>query len=275
MTLRFAMMHAPQLARYPVAFDAVAEGILMEGGDAQMVDERTLFLGIGQRTDPRAAPKLARALDLDVVAVHVSETDFLTRSPDNMGPPSVARLRALFLHLDTFFTHVDHRHVLTLPWLLEMEHAGKDPLSRFIEGARADLAVDAGDAGKALKFLKDFGKVSIYQAGSGEKVEMEEELKLLDYMRTKDYRITYVGGESPAEGKDAFDHFMRVTLNELRQQASNVVATSPRNVIAYDGTPRTKAALEQDGIAVGTFPARELWPQSGGPHCLTMPLERL
>ena len=50
---------------------------------------------------------------------------------------------------------------------------------------------------------------------------------------------------------------------------------TPGRVIAYAGNPATRAALEADGIAVETFPARELWAWHGGPHCLTQPLERM
>ena len=63
-------------------------------------------------------------------------------------------------------------------------------------------------------------------------------------------------------------------LPEHEHQAANVVATSPGNVIAYEGATQTHAALRRAGIHVTTFPGRELWPRDGGPHCLTMPLER-
>lgn len=273
MTLRFVMAHAPQMADYPVVFDAVAEGVVIEGGDAQMVDENTLFLGVGQRTDPRAAPLLARRLDLDVVAVHVHEADFLNRAGDGGFGDPVMQLRILFLHLDTFFTHVDREHALAVPWLLENEHAGEDPLSRYIRGARTELAIDADAANKGLEFLKKFGRVSVYRAGSGAKEDIEE-MKLLDYVKARGYRVTHVAGQAPDDSADAFREFMGVTLGELRRQASNVVATGPGAVIAYEGAPRTKAALERDGVSVATFEARDLWANHGGPHCLTMPLAR-
>lgn len=273
MTLRFVLSHSPELAEYPVVFDAVREGLILEGGDAQMVDERTLLLGTGQRSDPRTAPILARRLGMDVVAVQVHKTDFLARRPGAMGSAAVADLRALFLHLDTFFTHIDHAHALTLPWLLEAEHAGKDPLTRYIEGARADLAIDPDDAEAGIGFLKELGKVTVYKAGTGEK-EDTGEMKLVDYVRSKGYRVSYVGGRGPEESAEGFAFFLRETLGELRRQASNVVATAPGEVIAFDGSPLTRKTLEEAGVSVRTFGARELWAGHGGPHCLTMPLER-
>ncbi|MCC5823736.1 MAG: hypothetical protein LAT64_14215 [Phycisphaerales bacterium] len=272
MTLRFALMHSPLLADFPVVFDAVAEGVILEGGDAQMVDENTLFLGYGQRSDPRAAPMLARRLEMDVLAVRINKADFLRRVPSGIGP-AVIDLRVLFLHLDTFFTHVNHQHALAVPWLLEAEHAGNDPLSRYIRGARSQLAIEAEDAEKALGFLKELGKVSLFRAGSGEREDLGD-MKLLDYVRAKGYKVTYTGGREPDDSQEGFRAFMAETLGEQRRQASNVVATAPGEVIAYAGSPRTKEALERDGVRVSTFEARELWAGHGGPHCLTMPLER-
>lgn len=274
MTLRFTMSHSPMLHDYPIVFDAVAEGVVIEGGDAQMVDEKMLFLGTGQRTDPRAAPMLARRLNMDVVAVQVHKTDFLNRATASMGSGAVSQLRVHFLHLDTFFTHVNHGHVLTVPWLLEKEHAGKDPISRYIEGARAEKEVKPEDAAAGLEFLKEFGKVTVYSAGTGEKQELPENTKLVDYIKEQGYKVTYVGDQEPDQSAEAFSVFLRDTLGELRRQASNVVATAPGRVIAYDGSPKTKAALERDGVTVSVFEARELWAGHGGPHCLTMPLRR-
>ncbi|WP_045215123.1 arginine deiminase family protein [Desulfonatronovibrio magnus] len=271
--LRFALLHSPMLSEFPVVFDAVSEGIILEGGDAQVVDEQTMFIGTGQRTDPRAAPMLAKRLGMDVVAVQVHQTDYLSRGSDQGLSAALANLRYLFLHLDTFFTHVNHKHALTMPWLLEEEYAGQDPLTRYIKGARADLQISAEDADQGIEFLKNFGKISIYRAGSGKK-EDTGEMKLVDYIRSKGYKVTYVGGREPDDSADSFAFFLGRTLGELRRQAANVVATAPGKVIAYNGTPLTRAALEQDGIEVQTFEARELWAGHGGPHCLTMPLQR-
>ncbi|HEV3164244.1 MAG TPA: arginine deiminase family protein, partial [Isosphaeraceae bacterium] len=69
--LRFALQWAPSLRRYPVAFDAAAARVYIQGGDVIVVDERTLFLGVGNLTDEAAAPKLARVLGMDVVSVQL------------------------------------------------------------------------------------------------------------------------------------------------------------------------------------------------------------
>lgn len=272
MLLRFVYAHSPLLRDFPIAFDAVEEGIGLEGGDAMIVDKDTLFLGHGNRTDPRMAPILARRLNMDVLAVQTVKQDFIRPSAPGVKIP-IAELRILLLHLDTYFTHVGPKHALCVPYLLEKAHAEDNPLARFIRGARAQSMLDPEDAEKALALLKDFGRVKLYRRGTG-KTEDLGDMKLVDYLRGQGYRFTFVGGKRPAGDAAAFAHFMEVTYPELRRQASNVVQATPGRVLAYAGNPATAAALAVDGVVVDTFPARDLWQWHGGPHCLTQPLER-
>jgi len=270
--LRFVMKFAPEMADIPVVFDGDMEGFLVEGGDAQMLDAKTLLLGVGQQSDARTAVMLARRLNLDVVAVRIHDDEFIKRERTYSWGP-LGGLRLLVLHLDTFFTHVNQGHALTVPWLLEQAHAGQDPLSQYLRGARIDTEVDPGVVEQALKFIKGFGQVQIYAAGTGKPVEMDE-MKLVDYVREKGYRISWVGGQGPEDSDAGFRHFMRHTLRELRNQAANVVATAPGQIIAYGGNPLTQSALETDGIQVASFATTELVRGNGGPHCLTMPISR-
>lgn len=272
MLLRFLYRWSPLLADFPVAFDAVAEGLNIEGGDAMVVDRKTLFLGVGNRTDPRIAPVLARRLGMDVLAVTTYSRDFIP--PPRPGAPMPLReLRLLLLHLDTFFTLVGPRHALATPFLLEEAHAEDGPYQRYIRGARAETQLPAEDAEKALAMLKDFGRVTLFRAGTGLRQDLGP-TKLVDWVRKAGWTLTWVGGRRPAGDEAAFQHMLGTVHPELRRQAANVVQATPGRVIAYAGNPATKAALEADGIAVDTFGARELWAWHGGPHCLTQPLER-
>ncbi|MFT7473195.1 MAG: dimethylargininase [Verrucomicrobiales bacterium] len=55
----------------------------------------------------------------------------------------------------------------------------------------------------------------------------------------------------------------------------NVLATSPRNVIAVDGFPKTAELMRSSGCEVSTFLADALCiPCEGGPTCLTRPILR-
>lgn len=272
MLMRFAYRHAPQLTRYPIVFDAVEEGINIEGGDLMVVSPDLMFLGVGNRTDPRVAPILARRLGMDVLAVQTVKRDVLpTARPGQWD--TLMELRILLLHLDTYFTTVAPRHGLAVPWLLESAHAEDNPISRFVRGARADTMLKEADAEAALTMVKEFGKVTLFARNTG-KVDTLGAMKLVDWLRGERWRLTFVGGARPSGEQAAFTHFMEVAYPELRRQAANVVQAAPGRVIAYAGNPATRAALEADGLAVDGFAARELWANHGGPHCLTQPLER-
>lgn len=57
--------------------------------------------------------------------------------------------------------------------------------------------------------------------------------------------------------------------------STNVLCTSPKNVIMLAGIPKTQAAIEAAGIAVTTFSADALCIAcEGGPTCLTRPILR-
>lgn len=271
MLLRFLYTHSPLLKDTPIAFDAVEEGMIIEGGDAMVIDRTVMFLGTGNRTDPRIAPVLAKRLDMDVVTVQTVERDFLQTVQPGQPNPAM-ELKLLLLHLDTFFTTVAPRHGLTVPYLLEKEFAENNPLTRFIRGARADTRLAPDDAEAALAMLKGFGTVKLFRRGSGTEEKIEG--KLVDHLRRLGWKLTWVGGPRPAGDAQAFSHFMSVTYPEIRRQAANVVQAVPGRVIAYEGNPATKAALEAAGLAVDTFAGRELWAWHGGPHCLTQPLRR-
>jgi arginine deiminase len=60
----------------------------------------------------------------------------------------------------------------------------------------------------------------------------------------------------------------------VRNQAANFVAVAPGKVLSYSGNPLTQRAMEASGIQVQTFKATDIVKNNGGPHCLTMPLER-
>lgn len=264
--LRFIFDWAPQLGRYPVLFDARQEGLLAEGGDFQLVDEHTLFLGVGNRTDPRIAPILARRLQMDVLAVQTRKVESLRPMGKRLG------LRSAFLHLDSYFTHVADKQALTLPWFLEAAQVGRDPYTEYLKGMAADGSVSDDDLKAAREFMMNFGRVRLYRAGSAEEDASVSEMKLVDFVRSRGYTVHFVGGDPPAT--EPIRHLFRTVLPEHEYQGANVLATSPGHVVAYEGATQTHAALRRAGIQVTTFSGRELWPRDGGPHCLTMPLER-
>lgn len=256
---RFLYEWSPAMKKYPIVFDAAEHEVSLEGGDAMVGDAKTLYLGVGNRTSEAAAPKLARALDMDVVAVRLPS-----------GPRSP--LQNMFLHLDTVCTFVDTKTALTLPWFFDKSESGRDPLSHMLRGIAARPKAKEQNLESQLPVLARLGSVEVFLAGTGRKDETVGDIKLADYLRARGYKLIYVGGEPPQSARER--HASEVVLKELRRQASNVVAVAPGKVVAYQGNPHTAKALTSAGIEVLPFDGTELARQNGGPHCLTQPLER-
>jgi arginine deiminase len=271
---RFAFDHAPRLTKYPIAFDAVEERLTLEGGDLMVADERTLFLGVGNRTNPAAARRLAQRLNMDVLAVQMPSgsnrvwSDAAARTP----------IHNLLLHLDTIATFVDRQRVLTLPWFLEAKYEGQDPLTRMLRGMSRLPRASESDIDRMCAALRDVGKLRLFRAGTGEIDGSVNGMKLVDYLRKRGgVEIIFAGGAIPGEGtsfEELAQYASEVVIRELRGQAANVVATSPGKIIAYAGNPATLDALKRAGVEVTLIQGTELGRNNGGPHCMTMPLER-
>ena len=264
---RFMVQFSPELRDYPIVFDAVQEGLHIEGGDVQVLDEHTLLVGVGNRTDPGIARILARRLNMDVIAVQMRKTDFVKpmKEPD--------ALRLIFLHLDTCMTLLGPRNALAFPWLFEAKYSKDNPLLGLVRGGVISENFSSEDAEKWIGYFTDMGRIRHFSAGSGAEDVSMRELKLVDFLRQRGFNVVNVGGVPP-EVTD-YRHLIDVVLHEHERQAANVVATAPNDVIGYEGPALTHKALAHAGIKVSTFNGRELWRGDGGPHCLTLPLERI
>jgi len=249
---RFVIEFAPAFRGYPVLFDAAAAGLRAEGGDIQVLDEQTLLVGVGNHTDPRIAAALARTTGIDVIAVNIRNADPARWRIDH-DP-----LRDFFLHLNTSVAQIDRGHLLALPWLFEAAHTGHAALRR------------------ADRLIADFGTIEKYRAWSGECDPTAAGLKLVDYLRTRGMTVSFVNGT----GGDDLDRWLaeaaetRAIFPMRERQAANILATSPGSLIAFMGAERTHKTLRDDGMSVRTVMGCEMWRGYGGPHCLTLPLER-
>jgi arginine deiminase len=266
--IRLACDWSPQLRDYPVAFDAREERLFLQGGDVIVADESTLLVGVGNLTEEAAARALARKLEMDVVAVQLPTG----------GEPAGAEiyeswhgLRSLFLHLDSVFNMVGRRRAIAVPLLLEAEHSGRDPLSRIAAGLARTSAVATEDADELRENLEQVGRVRRFRAGSGEDDPLPDGIKLVDYLRDEGWEIVPVGGD--LEG-DEFAWFVERVMRELYFQAANVVATAPGRVVACAENEHTLGALRDAGVELRPFEASEIVRWGGGPHCLSLPLER-
>lgn len=270
--LRFAREWSPELRGYPIAFDAAKARTYVQGGDVIVADERTLLLGVGNLTDRAAAPRLARALDLDVVSVQLPGARGGDRRPGGVAVAPWDGLRTLFLHLDTVCGLLGRRSVITVPYVFEAEYAGRDTIRTLAAGFRKASRGAPVDVRRTERVLAEVGRVRRFRAGSGEPDGGVEGMKLVDYLRTRGYTPTFVGGEPPRDVDP--DQLRERVLPELGNQAANVVALGPGRVIAYAGNEHTLRAVRAAGVDVATFPGSALAHWHGGPHCLTLPLER-
>jgi N-dimethylarginine dimethylaminohydrolase len=157
-----------------------------EGGDTVWLDEHTLAVGLGYRTNESGAAALAEALpDVEVLAFDL---------PHDRGPGEVLHLMSLLSPLDADLALV---HLPLLPTRL-------------------------------VGLLRERG----------------------------------IG-------------FVEIAAEELGSLACNVLALGLRRVLAFEGSPRTRARLEEAGVEVTALDGRELGLKGdGGPTCLTLPLHR-
>lgn len=274
--VEFVFRYAPELARYPIAFNAEAEDVFVQGGDLMVLDENTLLLGTGNLSEPQAAERLAQKLNMEVLGVSLPRL-----AARKTGYSGFTGVHLQFLHLDTFFTLVDKNKAVTVPYVLEARYAENDPilglLDRVEEDSRAmqkaDPARHKSDDSRiaaAQQAIREIGWVTRYEAGTGRATALQE--KLVDVLRKRNYTIIPVGGEKGS--LSAEEYLLERVLFELNFQAGNVVALRPGVVAAYAENVYTIAALRKAGVEVLPFEGSYLAMWHGGPHCLTLPLER-
>lgn len=267
---RLMFQYATALREFPVVFDAAPEGVQLDGGDLIVQDDKTLLLGVGQRSDEKAAPLLAAKLGMDVIAV---------RMPPRDKPNGMSRQ---LLHLDSIFNFVDRDKIVAVPYFLEKDFSNTNPMAKILTGLAAQTDGILAGPGKGrsggdskqirltVELMPEVGWLTRYAAGTGEATLLQ--MKLVDYFRNKGFRIIYAGGEPgplPAE-----KYALERAMYELRWQGVNVAQLGPGRVMAYRHNGHTNAALRQAGVKVYEFDGDLLSLRNGGPHCLMMPLIR-
>lgn len=263
---RFIFRYADEFKAVPVAFDAEAEGVHCEGGDIIVKDAHTILMGIENFSDREAAQKIAQKLHMDVIGV-------------NMPPiSSFSGVNIEIMHLDTVFNLVDKDKVLTVPYFFLSKYDKDNPVTRLLKAANDQPHAKAekgelefpSSLNVALESIPKVGWLVRFEAGTGNATEMGK--KLGDYVLEQGYHIIPVGGEQGALSEEQYIN--ERVLYELSLQAANVVQLGPGRVIAYAHNKFTNAAMQQAGIKVETFEGKYLADMGGGPHCLTMPLQR-
>jgi len=88
-------------------------------------------------------------------------------------------------------------------------------------------------------------------------------------------KIINVGGNVSDNPAEQLKHLIETVIPETRFQAGNIVVIKPNDLIMYkENTKDTQLELKRSRLNVCTFQGYELSKWNGGPHCMTLPLER-
>lgn len=260
---REARLLAAVLSRHPRCADTrVYTGLLddpeatIEGGDVLVPDERTVVVGIGERTNLAGADHLARFL-------------FAHTTVERLVKVIIPAQRE-FMHLDTVLTWVDRQRVLTLPYLWDRPEVYAELAA---EARRRCTELGKPYHGPAPEQMAQRSRVEVLwrdgrpQASSSDAMTALAELGLVDPELT-----VHVAGRL-----DQFRRPEEHVVEALREQwndGANVFALKPGQVMSYLRNDRTFRALEDAGIEVLAFSGGELVRGRGGARCMTMPLQR-
>jgi arginine deiminase len=168
-----------------------------------------------------------------------------------------------------------------VPFVLEARYAENNPVLGILDSVEKDSrAMQRGDRARhknsdsriaaAQRAIRDIGWVTRYEAGTGRATALQE--KLVDLLRKRNYTIIPVGGEEDSLSTE--EYLLERVFFELNFQAGNVVALRHGVVAAYAENVYTIAAMRKAGVEVLPFEGSYLAMWHGGPHCLTLPLER-
>lgn len=248
--------------RHPM-FDGltVYDGILndpdarIEGGDVLVADDKTVLVGISERTNEAGAGHLAQYLFENTLVQKLIKV-FIPKRHD-------------FMHLDTLFTFVDRQQIVTLPMFWDRP----DIFARIAEEVRHQCAKlgttyhgpDPEDIAKGCSMEV------LYR--NGDRFEHDRVLEGLADLGVIEPEITVeVGGNHLKYGTP--EEHVQEALREQWNDAANTFALKPGAVFSYSRNASTVRALEDVMVEVIPFLGGELVRGRGGPRCMTMPLRR-
>ncbi len=243
----------------------------VEGGDTQIVDHETVAIGMGQRSTLTGIKRCAEELfkhDRDGKISYICAVQL----PDY---PALD-----YMHLDVTINHPDEGRALVMPYIWDTEVVkGMPPkklLLKTLEALRAQSDADYRPMGPMIHpdGFRDSGRTIVYVNRGGKPEPLRTEVSLIDFL-VKEGKLDadglmYVGG-LPEKENDV-EHLYSAFLEQSRG-ATNIVATRPKTVVAYERNKKTIGVLRENGIKVLEWEDSYL-DLLGGPHCSTSPLSR-
>jgi arginine deiminase len=259
---------------------------IFEGGNLLVLSAEALAIGVGRRTSLFSKRTNRAAFELMVKEIFKRDSEkkiqrvYLVNLPDLRG----------FIHLDTAFNMFGPKSALVMPFIFGHPDPGIEVFLPLVERIRADMASRKLDL-RTLPTIEDFegvGKTEVYAREvferSGEAARLPVGTKYFLDQLVEDgivdmNNVVWIGG-NPEDHPNPIEH-ARVALREQIGQGGNIFTVKPFRLVAYHRNRTTLLAMEKKlskmsaDAHIERISSNELRTRHGGPHCLTMPLQRL
>jgi len=244
----------------------------IEGGDAEIIDEETIAVGLGQRSTYTGFLEFAKKIFSSDANGRIKYVCAVL----NADYPAID-----YMHLDVVINFPSNRKTLLMPYYFESDVVHEMPpkklLLKLLTATRAQSERDGRpmqDVVSPAAFEKA-GQCYVYVRGyENEPKLLRHEVSLIDFLIKEDKidkdGLIFVGGE-PKQKNDV--NHLTLALMEQARGATNIVTIKSGTVISYARNTATLEALERNGIRVKKWDDSYL-DMLGGPHCSTAPLFR-
>ncbi len=272
------------------AWSGLTDHLLLEGGNIVVLNEECLAIGVGRYENLYSNRTTRAAFNLLVEKLFEADKEekvkriYMVNVPDLNG----------FLHLDSVFNMVGSKSALVMPYIFGhpdpiVEMSPKAVLQNFVYWLRRNIGENRTNMSRIpdRAMFDHAGKVEIYDRETYKKLgRIERSPQASRYFLDQLFEdgildpesISWIGG--PLKDYITPYEHLKVALFEQHNMAGNVFAIAPFQTVNYHRSPLTSNALLKDmkkknkHAQVHLMSSNEIRTDSGGPHCLTMPLKR-
>lgn len=252
------------LSRHPLFADCdIYDGLLgtkatVEGGDIHVVNDESVVIGVGERTN-EAGMEALRDYLFENTAVNKVFAVYIPAKRE-------------FMHLDTVMTFVDRRRLLTLPYVWENPSLYGD-IASIAKGQCEMMGEEY--IGPNPDYFEESSRLEVHKQSSGSVIieRYEDTIAGLAEYEVVDPALTIHVAGSTHRFSNAHEHIAEA-LREQWNDGANCLTVKPGWVMAYRRNDRTQRSLTYAGIRCIEFRGGELVRGRGGARCMSMPLVR-